>query len=73
MKKYDWTAEKLQMAKELLQTHTARSVGEVMGVSRNAVLGALYREKVKMDMNLLKIHLTLELENIERDLDNETR
>ena len=47
MKKYDWTAEKLQMAKELLQTHTARSVGEVMGVSRNAVLGALYREKVK--------------------------
>jgi hypothetical protein len=26
-----------------------------------------------MDMNLLQIHLTLELENIERDLDNETR
>ena len=47
MKKYDWTADKLQMAKELLETHTARSVGEVMGVSRNAVLGALYREKVK--------------------------
>ena len=47
MKKHDWTADKLQMAKELLETHTARSVGEVMGVSRNAVLGALYREKVK--------------------------
>jgi hypothetical protein len=47
MKKYDWTADKLQMAKKLLETHTARSVGEVMGVSRNAVLGALYRDKVK--------------------------
>ena len=35
------------MAKELLETHTATSVGEVMGVSKNAVLGALYREKVK--------------------------
>ena len=47
MKKYDSTADKLQMAKKLLETHTARSVGEVMGVSRNAVLGALYRDKVK--------------------------
>ena len=47
MKKYDWTADKLQMAKQLLETHTARSVGEVMGVSRNAVLGALYRNKIK--------------------------
>ena len=42
-----WTDEKLSEAKKLLETLSASKAGVVMGVSKNAVLGALYREKEK--------------------------
>ena len=42
-----WTDEKLSEAKKLLETLSASKAGVVMGVSKNAILGALYREKEK--------------------------
>ena len=42
-----WTDEKLSEAKKLLEKLSASKAGVVMGVSKNAVLGALYREKEK--------------------------
>ena len=47
MKEKIWTQEKLNEAKKLLETLSASKVGAVMGVSKNAILGALYREKEK--------------------------
>ena len=43
-----WTKEKLNEAKKLLQTTSASKAAVIMGVvSKNAILGALYREKEK--------------------------
>ena len=43
-----WTQERLDEAKKLLQTTSASKAAEIMGVvSKNAILGALYREKEK--------------------------
>jgi hypothetical protein len=42
-----WTKEKLNEAKKLLETLSTSKAGVVMGVSKNAILGALYREKEK--------------------------
>ena len=42
-----WTKEKLNEAKKLLETLSTSKAGAVMGVSKNAILGALYREKEK--------------------------
>ena len=47
MKEKIWTQEKLNEAKKLLETLSASKAGDVMGVSKNAILGALYREKEK--------------------------
>ena len=46
-KKKVWTEEKLNEAKKLLQDTSASKAGAIMGVSKNAILGALYREKEK--------------------------
>ena len=46
-KKKIWTEEKLNEAKKLLQNTSASKAGVIMGFSRNAILGALYREKEK--------------------------
>ena len=46
-KKKIWTEEKLNEAKKLLQNTSASKAGAIMGFSRNAILGALYREKEK--------------------------
>ncbi len=42
-----WTKEKLNEAKKLLETLSTSKAGVVMGVSKKAILGALYREKEK--------------------------
>ena len=47
-KKKIWTEEKLNEAKKLLQSTSASKAAVIMGViSKNAILGALYREKEK--------------------------
>ena len=43
-----WTTENLNKAKKLIkQGLTAREIGSKLGVSKNSVLGMLYRDKVK--------------------------
>ena len=42
-----WTDENIERAKRLWHTHTAREVGRMFDRSKNSVLGALYRDKVK--------------------------
>jgi|TARA_R110001592_G_C12593659_1_gene694930 hypothetical protein len=42
-----WTEENIERAKRLWTTHTARQVGRMLNKSKNSVLGALYRDKVK--------------------------
>ena len=43
-----WTIENLNKAKKLIkQGLTARQIGSKLGVSKNSVLGMLYRDKVK--------------------------
>ena len=43
----EWTDEELGRANELLKDHTAREVGKIFNKTKNAVLGVMYREKVK--------------------------
>ena len=43
----EWTNEELERANELLKNHTASEVGKIFNKTKNAVLGVLYREKVK--------------------------
>ena len=42
-----WTDENIERAKRLWKTHTATEVGRMFDRSKNSVLGALYRDKVK--------------------------
>ena len=42
-----WKDEELKLAGELIGIHTAEEVGKVFNTTKNAVLGVLYREKVK--------------------------
>ena len=42
-----WTDENIERAKRLWHTHTATEVGRMFDRSKNSVLGALYRDKVK--------------------------
>ena len=42
-----WTDENIERAKGLMKSHTAREVGQMFNKSGNAVLGVLYRDKVK--------------------------
>tara|TARA_R110001583_G_scaffold149845_1_gene301924 strand:- start:285 stop:608 length:324 start_codon:yes stop_codon:yes gene_type:complete len=42
-----WTDENIERAKRLWKTHTSREVGLMFAKSKNAILGALYRNKVK--------------------------
>ena len=42
-----WKDEELKLAGELIKNHTAEEVGKIFSKSKNAVLGVLYREKVK--------------------------
>ena len=47
MAKMEWREEDLKRAGELIKNHTASEVGKIFNKSKNAVLGVLYREKVK--------------------------
>ena len=48
MRKRIWTQERLDEAKKLLQTTSASKAAVIMGVkSKNCILGALFREKIK--------------------------
>ena len=42
-----WKDEELKLANELIKNHTATEVGKILNTTKNAVLGVLYREKVK--------------------------
>ena len=42
-----WTDEKLNHVKYLTKCSSAREIGKVFGTTKNAILGALYRDKVK--------------------------
>ena len=45
--KRSWTDENLKKANELILTNSATQVAQILGTTKNAVLGVLYREKVK--------------------------
>ena len=47
MAKMEWREEDLKRAGELIKSHTASEVGKIFNKSKNAVLGVLYREKIK--------------------------
>ena len=47
MAKMEWREEDLKRAGELIKGHTATEVGKIFNKSKNAVLGVLYREKIK--------------------------
>ena len=47
MVKMEWKQEDLELAGELIKNHTATEVGKIFNKSKNAVLGVLYREKIK--------------------------
>ena len=42
-----WTDENIKLARELMILYSATKVGKRFGKSKNAVLGVLYRDKVK--------------------------
>jgi len=42
-----WKDDELKLANELIKNHTATEVGKIFNKSKNAVLGVLYREKIK--------------------------
>ena len=42
-----WTDEDIERIERLIKNHTAREAGEMINRTKNAVLGVLYREKVK--------------------------
>ena len=43
----EWKEKDLKLAGELIKNHTAEEVGKIFSKSKNAVLGVLYREKIK--------------------------
>ena len=43
----EWTDSKLNQAKYLIEYNTASEVGKILSMTKNAVLGKLYREKIK--------------------------
>ena len=43
----EWTDSQLNQAKYLIEYNTAREVGKILSTTKNAVLGKLYREKIK--------------------------
>jgi hypothetical protein len=42
-----WTDEKLNQVKDLAQHNTSSEIGEIFNTTKNAILGALYRDKIK--------------------------
>ena len=42
-----WTDEKLNRVKDLAHNNSMSEIGKIFDTTKNAVLGALYRDKVK--------------------------
>jgi len=42
-----WKDEDIARAKRLMKTHTASQTGRMFNMTKNAILGVLYRQKVK--------------------------
>ena len=42
-----WTEEKLNQVKYLVKYNTSSEIGKIFDTTKNAVLGALYRDKIK--------------------------
>ena len=42
-----WTDKKLDYVKYLTKCNTSSEIGKVFGTTKNAILGALYRDKIK--------------------------
>jgi len=47
MAKMKWKEDELKLANELIKNHTAEEVGKIFHKTKNAVLGVLYRQKIK--------------------------
>ena len=42
-----WTKEEIEDVKKLKQNHSASEVGRMFGVTKNSIIGLLYKEKLK--------------------------
>ena len=42
-----WTQEEIKLAKELKKKYSASQVGLYFGVTKNSIIGLLYKEKLK--------------------------
>jgi len=42
-----WTNQELSYVKYLTKCNSASQIGKILGTTKNAVIGALYRDKVK--------------------------
>ena len=42
-----WTDEKLNKVKDLAQSKSSSEIGKIFYTTKNAILGALYRDKIK--------------------------
>jgi len=42
-----WTEEEIKLVKELKQKYSASQVGLYFGVTKNSIIGLLYKEKLK--------------------------
>ena len=47
MRKMFWKEEQIQEMKRLMNLHTSTQVGNIFGTTKNAILGVLYRDKIK--------------------------
>ena len=42
-----WTKEEIEDVKKLKQNHSVSEVGRMFGVTKNSIIGLLYKEKLK--------------------------
>jgi hypothetical protein len=42
-----WTEEKLNRVKDLAQHNSMSEIGKIFNTTKNAILGALYKDKIK--------------------------
>ena len=47
MRRIFWKEEQIQEMKRLMDSHTSTQVGNIFGTTKNAILGVLYRDKIK--------------------------
>ena len=47
MRRMFWKEEQIQEMKRLMDLHTSTQVGNIFGTTKNAILGVLYRDKIK--------------------------